>query len=186
MNKKILVGKVTAPFGIKGEVKIISYCQNPQQIENYPLFDENSDKIKLKISNKNKAVIGTTISGDSILIAKIEGSVSRNDSEGLRGKEIFTNRDDFEELDEDEFYHSDLLGLDVIDMNSKKIGKVLNIYDFGAGVMLEIEFSKVDEANNLEKIENFPFKNEFFPEVSLKNGFIRFDMPEIVKTPKTS
>ena len=44
MNKKILVGKVTTVFGIKGEVKIESYCSPASQIEKYPLFDEKDQK----------------------------------------------------------------------------------------------------------------------------------------------
>ena len=185
MNKKnsakIVIGKVNSAFGIKGEVKIISYCQNPIQIEKYPLFDEKNNPLKLKISNKSKTVIGTTSAG-AILIAKIDGVNDRNESEKLCGKEIFTIRDVFAELDEDEFYYSDLIDLDVIDENSKKIGKVVNVQDFGAGGMIEIEFEQEDKKNNLEKIENFPFKNEFFPEVNLQAGFIKINIPEIVES----
>ena len=119
MTKKILIGKIISVFGIKGEVKIISYCGEPQQIENYSLFDEKENPLKLKISNKNKAVIGTS-NGNAILIAKLDGINNRNAAEKLRGTEIFTNRDDFKEADENEFYYVDLIGLDVIDMKSKK------------------------------------------------------------------
>ncbi len=181
MTKKILIGKITAVFGIKGQVKIISYCDIPQNIENYPLFDEAGNKIKLEISNKNKTIIGSTFSGDSILIAKIEGINDRTAAQTLRGKEIFTNRQDFNQLKDDEFYHVDLIGLDVINLNSEKIGKVVNIYDYKAGAMLEIKFNKSDIKNNREKVENFAFKNEIFPEVNLKKGFIKIDMPEIIK-----
>lgn len=180
MTKKILIGKIISVFGIKGEVKIISYCGEPQQIENYSLFDEKENPLKLKISNKNKAVIGTS-NGDAILIAKLDGISDRNAAEKLRGTEIFTNRDDFEGADENEFYYVDLIGLDVIDMKSKKIGKVLSVSDHGAGGIIEIEFDSETPQKNYEKIENFSFKNQIFPEVSLKGGFVRIDLPEVVE-----
>ncbi len=179
-TKKIAVGKVNSIFGIKGEVKIISYCDHPQKIEEYPLFDANGHVIKLRISNKNKTIIGKSGTGESILIAKIEGVDDRTSAEKLRGCEFFTNRDDFKELAEEEFYYVDLIGLDVVDIQSKKIGKVVNVFDFGAGGVIEIEFLKSGIKSGYGKIENFPFKNSFFPEVSLSKGFVRMDLPEIV------
>lgn len=181
MDKKILVGKVTSVFGIKGEVKVISYCENPTQIEKYDLFDSKGNKIKLKITNKNKTIVGSNKLGDSILIAAIQGVTDRNAAEKLRGEEFFANRADFKEIDNDEFYYVDLIGLDVIDGSSKKLGKVTNVYDFGGGGMLEIEFLKADTKSNIEKIENFAFKNETFPEVNLRENFIRINLPEILK-----
>lgn len=178
---KILIAKVISAFGIKGEVKIISYAENPQKVEKYDLFDEKGNSLKLKISNKNKTAVGSDASGNAILIAKIEGVNDRNVAETLRGTDIFTKRNNFEKTKKDEFYYVDLIGLDVVDMESKKIGKVLSVNDFGAGGMIEIEFDEADSKKNREKIENFPFKNAIFPEVNLEEKFIRIDMPEFWK-----
>jgi 16S rRNA processing protein RimM len=177
MSKKILIGKIIAPFGIKGEVKIVSYCEEPLKIETYPLFDDKGRAVKLKISNKNKAIIGT-VSGEAILIAKIDGINDRNASEDLRGTQIFVNRKDFADTKDNEFYYVDLIGLDVINMNSQKIGKVINVLDHGAGAVIEIKF---DADVKAETIDNFPFTNAIFPEVNLRDGFIRIDVPEVVE-----
>ena len=67
--------------------------------------------------------------------------------------------------------------MDVIDETSQKIGKVTNILDFGGGAALEIEFEK----SGLEKNQNFPFKNEIFPEVNLEAGFVKIIFPEMVE-----
>ena len=45
MSKKILIGKIISAFGIKGEVKVISYCQNPLDIEGYSLINQKNEKI---------------------------------------------------------------------------------------------------------------------------------------------
>jgi ribosomal 30S subunit maturation factor RimM len=77
----------------------------------------------------------------------------------------------------------DLIGLDVVNAESKKIGKVINVQDFGAGGMIEIEFTeefcKANADKKIGKIENFPFKDETFPEINLKKGFIKMEMPEM-------
>jgi len=178
MTEKILFAKVNSVFGIKGDVKLIVFSENPENIEKYSLSDSSGNPLKIKISNKNKTVIGTSL-GNPIIIAKIDGVNDRNAAELMRGKEIFTNRTDFEETNENEFYYVDLIGLDVIDGASKKIGKVINILDHGAGGVIEIKFDQIGDQK--DHIDNFPFKNEIFPEVNLKAGFIRFEMPEVVE-----
>lgn len=182
-KKKILIAKITTVFGIKGEVKIVVYSQDPTQIENYTLYDAHGKEFKVTISNKNKTIIGTS-SGDPIMIARIEGVNDRNESEKLRGVELYANREDFDETDGDEFYYVDLIGLDVVDMDSKKIGKVLNVSEHGAGGILEIKFDKKSLPANYEEVENFSFKNSIFPEVNLAKKFIRIDLPEVVDLKK--
>ncbi len=172
MNKKILVGKVTTVFGIKGEVKIESYCSPASQIEKYPLFDEKDQKIELKINNKNKAVIGKSGNGGEILIVKINDVNNRNDAENLKGLEIFAYRKDFKKTKKDEFYYSDLIGLDVINQKSEKIGNIIAINDFGAGATVEIKFLDEKIQKQYDDLENFPFKNEIFSEVNLEENFI--------------
>lgn len=176
MSKKIPIAKIVSAFGIKGEVKMIVYSDNHLNIEKYPLLNAKGEAIKVKISNKNKAVIGTS-GGDPIIIAKIDGVNDRNASELLRNAEIFVDRKDFAPTKKDEFYYSDLIGLDVIDMNSKKVGKVADVLDYGAGGVIEIKFLD-------NRIENFPFKNQIFPEVNLENGFIRIEEIEIINAKK--
>lgn len=172
MSRKILIAKIVAAFGIKGEVKVVVFSNDHLNIEKYSLTNAKGEAIKLKISNKNKTVIGTS-QGDPIVIAKIDGVNDRNTSELLRNTEIFANRDDFAPTADDEFYYSDLIGLEVINMKSEKIGTVLDVLDCGAGGIIEIKF--------LDKtIENFSFRDEIFPEVNLQKNFIRMEEIEII------
>ncbi len=175
-NNKILIAKIISAHGIKGEVKIISFCQNVKDIENYHCFDQNQEKISIKILNSKAK---STKNGDYVIIAKIENINTRNDAEKIIGTEIFTLRENFKNLDEDEFYHTDLINLDVIS-DGKKVGKITNIYNFGAGEMLEIEFEQEDKTRNLSKTESFSFENKYFGKIDIKNGFIEFFMPEII------
>lgn len=184
MNKKITIAKVNSVFGIKGEVKLIIYSDNPQGIENYQIFNAKNEPIKITISNKNKTIVGSS-SGNPIVIAKISGIDDRNAAENLRGQEFFVLRSELSELAEDEFYYSDLIGLNVINKNSEKIGKITNVMDLGGGGIVEIEFTQKEAQKNFGKTENFSFKNEFFPEVNLSEGFVIFDAPDLLEI-KTS
>ncbi len=177
-DRKVLLGKITAPFGIKGELKILSYCQDPFAIVNYPLLDENDDPIELTISSKTAKKTSTH---DTIITAYAKGVEDRNAAELMRNVEIYTLRKHFGANDENEFYHDDLIGLDVIDVATKnKIGEIINIYNDKAGAFLEIEFDKADKEKNLDKIESFAFKKEIFLEVNLEKNFVIIDVPEII------
>ncbi|MBM3579247.1 MAG: 16S rRNA processing protein RimM [Alphaproteobacteria bacterium] len=165
MTKKILIAKIITAFGIKGEVKIVAYCQDHLNLEKYSLSDAQGNAIRLVISNKNKVVVGIA-SGDPIVIAKIDGVTDRNAAELLRGVEIFADRTDFAPAAKNEFYYADLIGLTVVDMNSKEVGTVMDVLDYGAGGVIEIKFLD-------NHTDNFPFKDQFFPEVNLTKGFIR-------------
>ena len=180
MNKKISIARFSSVFGIKGEIKMVVYSDSPKNIEKYDLFDENEKSLKIKITNKNKAIIGSA-SGNPVLIVKIDGVNNRDDAQKMCGKEVFALRESFAKTKENEFYYADLIGLDVINSNSKKIGKVVNILDHGGGGIVEIEF--LDEAlkNGFEKIDNFSFSDRIFPEVNLEKGFIRIDQIEFLE-----
>ncbi len=178
MNK-ILIAKINSVFGIKGEVKIIAYLEDVLNIEKYEIFSANGEKFEIKISNKNKTIIGSS-GGNPIIIAKIKGVDDRTSAEKLRGLELFTNRQNFAQAKQDEFYYVDLIGLDVVDLQNKKIGKVLAVNDHGAGAFLEIEFIEKELPKNYQKIESFSFKNKIFPEVNLAENFIKIDLPEII------
>ncbi len=174
-NKKILIAKIIAPFGVKGEVKILSFCKNSSDFKNYQCFFKDGSQVKIEIKRKS----GFTKTNDEILIAKIDEINNRNDFEKFRNKEIFVNRDEFKELKKDEFYQTDLIGMDVI-FENKKIGKVINILDFGASEIIEIEFLEENKERNLLKIETFPFNNDFFGEIDVEKNFIEIKLPQIL------
>lgn len=181
MNKKVLIAKIISAHGIRGEVKMLLFCEDEKKIEKYKLFDGKDNEIKVKLSQKNKKSISSNSFGDLIVLAKIDGINDRNEAEKKRGLEIFTERENFTKTKKNEFYIVDLIGLSVVDLNSKKIGKVVNAANHGAGAILEISFTEDSLPKNYQKNESFSFRNEIFPEVNIEKGFIRIDLPEIIE-----
>lgn len=133
-QKRACLGKITAPHGVKGLVKIFPYGEEPSLIETLsPVFTSEDKDETVSVTLKNTM-------GKHIL-AQIKGCNSREDADALKGTELWVNRNDLPNLDnQDEFYIDDLKGLDAYDeITNKKIGKIISVQNYGAGDLLEFK-----------------------------------------------
>jgi len=178
MSKKILIAKIISARGIKGEVKIIFFGDNIQNLEKYQIFDAKDHQFNIKLINKS--AIGFNASGDKIIVAKIAGINDRNQAELLRGVELFTERKNFAKTKKNEFYISDLIGLKVFNIQHQEIGTIINVLNCGISTAIEIEFFENYIPLGFQKVDNFPFKNDFFPHVDVELGKVVFEAPELV------
>ena len=182
MTTPILIAKILSANGIKGEVKIAYFGDNYKNLEKYPLFDSNQKPYSLKIvkgKNDPNNIFKKNLK-DQFFVAKISDVEDRDSAELLAGTELFTLRENFSKTKKNEFYVVDLIGLKVLNTQKNEIGKVINVLDYGAGTLIEIDFLPDFIPQNFQKIANFPFKNQFFPIVDIENGFIVLELPEIV------
>lgn len=165
----VAIGVITGAHGIRGQVKLRSFTDDPHAITEYgALMNATGTKrYDLRIDGENKGV----------LIASLKGVKDRNAAESLKGTELYVNKDNIPPAEEDEFYYDDLIGLEVRDMAGAKLGKVAAMYNFGAGDIIEILFS----AGNKEM---YPFTRQNFPDVKVKDGYVTSELPEIVDTPR--
>lgn len=129
-KNKILVGKIVAPQGIRGEVRVQTYSENPLDFQKLKI---QSSKFKSEDFKFVRAIPNSTV-----VIAKINGCDDRNAAETLRGTELFIMRDALPALGPDEYYQSDLIGFDVV-CNGKKIGIVDCFQNYGAGDIIELD-----------------------------------------------
>ncbi len=130
-TKKILVGKIVAPQGIRGEFRVQTFTTKPIDLQNLSVF---GDGIVAKDFHFVRPVPNT-----NVIIAQIDGVNDRNAAETLRGTELFISRDDLPELKRDgEYYQSDLIGFSVV-RNGKEIGKIVCFQNFGAGDIMELD-----------------------------------------------
>jgi len=169
MSKNIIIGKILSPHGVKGMCHLLSYAQNPKDIFNYEVFDNQQNIIKLKfIRNSAKSTNG------DIFIAIVNDIKDRNEISKLTNNEIFLNRESLPETKEGEYYFSDLEGLKVLDQSSKEVGVVSCVADFGAGTLLEVRFlgKKIDNSQFL------PFNDNCVIEVNLKKHFIKLNIKD--------
>ena len=136
MSRELLkIATVTSPSGIKGFVKIRSLASNPADIFIYHPLSIGEERISLKKINRVK---------NGLFVCEIVGVTNREQAEKLRGKDIMIDRSALPELESDEHYAVDLLGFEVISKHGEKVGKVLNIINYGANDILEYETSSGD------------------------------------------
>ncbi len=140
-NLKILVGKIVAPQGLKGEVRVQTYTEKPADLK-----DLQIDDLKFSFVREN---------GHDVAIIRVDNVNDRNGAEALRGTKLYVSRDSLPQLSDDEFYHADLIGMKV-SQNNEIIGTVVQIHNFGAGDIIEIQngdmfafkFANVDAETN--------------------------------------
>ena len=162
MSKKnlIKIGSFEGVHGIKGEVKLKSFTEIPENIFSFKeIFTESSkNPIKLKFIRKFK----------QIFICKIENVETRNDAENFKGLKLFVSRESFPKLTDEEFYHSDLLKFQVYNLNKESFGKVISLDDFGAGLLAEVK------KNN--KTFYLPIGKDFLKKIDYKDKQIFIDL----------
>lgn len=123
-NNKILIGKIVAPQGIRGEVRVHTYTAAADDLRNLIVLD-----LPIRFV---RAV------GRDIAICRVDGVTDRNAAETLRGTELFISRNTLPAADDGEYYQADLIGFDVV-RGGEKIGRVACFQNFGAGDIIELD-----------------------------------------------
>ncbi len=163
-TERVCVGAIAGAFGVKGEVRLKSFCARPEAIADYaPLFTEDGTQdFSVKIT-------GTVKGGFS---ARLSGISTKEQADALRGMQLFADRDALPALPDDEYYHADLIGLAVVDTGGQLLGHVCAVHDHGAGDLLEVH------GPGLGSTVLLPFTNAVVPTVDLAAGRIIADPPE--------
>ncbi len=163
MSDMICVGAIAGSYGVRGEVRVKSYCAVPEDIESYtPLWSEDrSQKFALAILRPIK-------NGFAARIAEV---ATKEDADALRGMALYAERDQLPSLPDDEFYHTDLVGLSVYDTGGVLLGTVKTVQNHGADDLLELQLAGTSATTFL------PFTKTSVPTVDLATGRIVADPP---------
>ena len=138
MNKttSFTIGRVTGVHGLNGNLKVWSFAESIDTFcpgKNVLLKSEKA----LESMGKPYTILKVLAHKKGVLLT-LEGIDNRNLAEELVGKEIFIDRDQLSEPEEDSWYWQDLLGLDVFDHQKGFIGKITDIFPTGANDMLVV------------------------------------------------
>ena len=154
-EEKVLLGRITGVHGLKGEVKIIAYTGQPEDIAAYGALTGANGERHFRIS-AIRSVKGATV------IATLHGIGDRDEAEKLRGTDLYVSRAALPPPeDDDEYYHSDLIGLKAISPDGETIGRITAVHNFGAGDLLEVRFEGERQAQLI------PFENAHVPRIDL-------------------
>ena len=160
----ICVGSIGGSYGVQGELRIKSFCAVAEDIETYsPLTREDgSDAFTL-------AIIRAIKHGYAVRIAEV---TTKEQADALKGVQLYARRDQLPSLPDDEYYHSDLTGLQVFDTGGELLGTVKSVQNHGASDLLEVQLPDSSATALL------PFTLAVVPTVDLDTGRIIADPPD--------
>ncbi|MGL4825405.1 MAG: ribosome maturation factor RimM [Alphaproteobacteria bacterium] len=163
----IVVGKIVAPHGLQGAVKLKSFTENPLTLFSFSslLILEGAPPLKIKKHKPDKEK-GT-------YIAMVEGVISRTQAEALHGQLLHVSKEMLPNLDEDEetFYHTDLVGLEARGLDGRAVGAVYAVHHVGESDVLEI----IPQGGDKKASFLIPFTRNFVPEINLSEKCIVLD-----------
>jgi len=161
---KVCVGAISGSYGVRGEVRVKSFCAVPEDIETYsPLTDEGGTR------EFTLALLHPVKNGFSARITQV---ATKEDADALKGVQLFARRDQLPSLPDDEYYHSDLMGLDVYDTGGTLLGRVKTVQNHGADDLLELQLAGSSATTFL------PFTKSGVPTVDLAARRIVADPPD--------
>jgi 16S rRNA processing protein RimM len=128
---RICVARIGAAHGVRGEVKLWSFTEEPAAVANYgPLETQDGTRC---------FEIETMRAAKDHFVVRIAGVNDRDAAEKLRNIELYIPRARLPKIEEvDTFYHADLVGLDAVTPDGARVGTVHALHNFGAGDIIEI------------------------------------------------
>ena len=155
-SKYLECGKIVNTHGVKGGLKLESWCDTPQDLASLKkVYLKDGAEYKMHKVKKSSVF-------KQFVLFELEGINNIDIAMTLKGRVVFANRDDIS-IDEDAFFIADIIGLDVIDLESgEKIGTLSDVLNLGASDLYEIN------TKNGKKL--IPAVPEFIKEIDLEKG----------------
>jgi 16S rRNA processing protein RimM len=171
-ERRILLGVVGRPHGVRGLVRVVSYTADPASLTAYgDLTDDRGRRFTLRWRGEGIAEIAEMVDGKPVPAA------DRNAAEKLVNTRLYIERARLPPPDEEEFYLADLVGLAAFDGTGAALGEVAAVHDYGAGASLEI--ARAEGAALL-----VPFTRAAVPEVDPAAGRLIVVPPDETAVPE--
>ena len=168
VKDRILVGRFGAPHGVGGEMRLTSFTGVPGAIAAYkPLFDESG--------TRRFSILRLRPIKHTMFVAKIAGVADRASAETLTHVKLFVLRASLPDVEGEEFYRADLIGLAATNEAGEAFGRVVNVLNFGGGDILEIACRGSSETMLL------PFRKDNFPRVDVEAGRLTVVPPAAIE-----
>lgn len=168
MAERICVAQIGAAHGIRGEVRLRSFTEDPAAVTSYGPLESEDGTRTFEIEALRPA--------KDHFVARLAGVADRSAAEALTNIKLYVPRDRLPPTeDADTFYQSDLIGLAAVTQDGAALGTVKAIHNFGAGDIVEI--SPADGSAPLM----VPFTADAVPEVDIKAKRIVVVPPALIE-----
>jgi 16S rRNA processing protein RimM len=167
MAERVLVGAIAGAHGVRGQVRIKSFTDDPAGVAAYgPVSDE---------SGQRRFALIVTGAAKGGVIARIDGVLDRTAADALRGLRLYVPRTALPPPSAGEYYRADLIGLSAELSDGTRYGRVADVQDYGAGDLLEI--ARLDGTTEL-----LPFTDRIVPAVDVAAGRVVIEPPDYVES----
>ena len=130
---RIDLGRITGPFGVRGWVKIVSYTEPPEQILDFPVW-----RTDLPGSGHRELTHLEGRRHGKGLVVRLTGIEDRNQALALARQELWIERRELPALKAGEYYRADLVGLEVVNLEGRVLGRVDHFLDTGANPVMVV------------------------------------------------
>jgi 16S rRNA processing protein RimM len=161
------MGRVSAPFGIKGWIKVQPYSGASASLTNYATWWLDG-----VVGWQEYVVEQSQVQGPDV-IAKLDGCDDRDAAAGFKGRVVAVPRDAFPPAEKGEYYWADLVGLKVRNSEGLDFGAVASMLETGANAVMVVQQSAVDGATDRERL--IPFIANVIRRVDIAAGLIEVD-----------
>jgi len=144
MRDPVVIGKFGRPHGVRGELRF--WPHNP---DSSVLAEGRVVGVEGAPDDASTHVVEKARAAAKFWIVKLEGVDDRDEAAAFRNREVYVSRDVLPELDDDEYYHADLVGLAVLGHQSAsdpvvEIGAVAGFLDAVDTDVMVVEGARVD------------------------------------------
>jgi 16S rRNA processing protein RimM len=153
------MGRVAAPFGVKGWIKVQTFTEEVDGLLAYATWWVGKEGAWQEFKVEEGAPHG------QVVLAKLAGTEDRDAVAGLKGMDIAVPREVLPEVN-DGYYWSDLVGLQVVNREGIEFGRVESLLDNGAQSVLVVKG---------ERERLIPFVPVYVDRVELEAGRILVD-----------
>jgi 16S rRNA processing protein RimM len=162
------VGYVAGAYGIAGAIRVTPFSTDADALLNVKTWW--LDKPSLR-----SVTVRTTKMHGGDVVATLVGMAGRDAAEALKGAAVHVSRAEFPALEEDEYYWSDLIGMDVVNLEGEALGKVIDMMSNGPQSILRIEPVADPESSEKAPERLVPFVDQFVKHVDVKSKKITLD-----------
>jgi 16S rRNA processing protein RimM len=163
---KICVARIGAAHGVRGAVKLWTFTDDPFAVRDYGPLSTRDGARHFEVTSAREA--------KGHLVATFKGVTTREEAERLNGIELYVSREKLPATEDDEYYHTDLIGLAAVTTAGVTLGRVIAIHNFGAGDIIEIA-----PPSGMTML--LPFSNAVVPTVDLAGGRVVIELPEEIE-----
>ncbi len=156
----LVMGRVAAPYGVKGWIKIQPYTETPDSLSFYSTWWLDKEG-----GWREVGIIEVRPQGKTV-VAKLEGVEDRAAAQSLKGTPIGLKRSQLPQAKHGQYYWADLVGLQVVNLDGAELGTVKNLFATGANDVLRVQG---------ERERLIPFIPHVVREVNLGEGVMRVD-----------